>query len=39
VAPGKPPMGKSPAMGFWVCQFALYVCAVRAAWGVYAIGL
>lgn len=38
VVHGRPPMGRGTAVGFWVCQFALYVHAVRAAWDVYAVG-
>ena len=38
VVHGKPPMGRITALGFWVCQIALYVHAVRAAWDVYVAG-
>lgn len=34
----QPPMGRGPTIGFWLCQFALYVHAIRAAWNVYAMG-
>ena len=36
---GRPPMGRITALGFWVCQFALYVHAVRAAWDVCLMGV
>jgi glutathione S-transferase len=38
VVHGRPPMGMGTAMGVWVCQFALYVHAIRAAWDVYVMG-